>query len=141
MVDGGHFHSQGDGVLVLAVHRAIVLTQREEEEEGVGGGTNVHNLGSETPPPPPPPVLYLCRGGGLQSVQAKGSAERSLVEIGQVAGLGGRGRGGVSQPLRRVQNREISRKNGFNAHYLLGIFEAIHRRGGVKQEQQNKKIL
>lgn len=33
--------------------------------------------------------MYLCWRGGLQSVKAKGSAERSLVKIGQVTCLEG----------------------------------------------------
>lgn len=65
------------------------------------GGTNGHKSHwerralftrpkqSETPPVPPD--SYLCRGGGLQSVKAKRSAERSLVKIGQIAGLEARG--------------------------------------------------
>lgn len=53
VVDGSHFHSQRNGVLVFVVSCAVIL----------------------------------CRWGGLQSVKAKWSAERSLVEIGQIAGL------------------------------------------------------
>lgn len=93
VVDGGHFHSQGDGVLVLAVHRAVVLAQREEEGVVGEGQTFTPWAQRRAPPPPPPPVPYLCRGSGLQSVKAKRSAQRSLVEIGQVAGLGGWGGG------------------------------------------------
>lgn len=95
VVDSGHFHSQRDGVLVLAVHGAVLLAQGWDKRSQVALGETrafyapktVRNAASATAPP----ASYLCRGGGLQSVKAKRSAERSLVKIGQIAGLEARG--------------------------------------------------
>lgn len=52
VVDGGHFHSQGDGVLVLAVHRAVVLAQREEGVGGWGRDKRSHPGLRDAPPTP-----------------------------------------------------------------------------------------
>lgn len=91
MVDGGHFHSQGDGVLVLAVRCAVLLTHgRDKRSQSLLKDTRVY-APEQSERPASASVLYLCRGGGLQSVKAKRSAERSLVKIGQIACLEARG--------------------------------------------------
>lgn len=47
-------------------------------------------------------VGYLCWWGGLQSVKAKRSAERSLVKIGEVTGLEGSEQTGLFTASRRI---------------------------------------
>lgn len=137
VVDGSHFHSQGDGVLVLAVHCAVILTHgRDRRSQSVLKDARFY-----TPKRPATPasatllrVLYLCRGGGLQSVKAKRSAERSLVKVGQIACLEARG------TMNKAAQTHSNVKNRLSSNQLVWLLGPIHRRGAVKQDNRTIKL-